>query len=119
MTLKRKRYNWKVHSIVCQSRSNVSASKPVCPNKPVRKPVWKPVCPSNVTPSKLVRPSNASLSKAACPSKVCSRKPVCPSNICSSTRVCLKLVSAIFYQTFIFSPNDSPSKTMKNVFYFT
>ena len=30
----------------------------------------------------------------------------------------LKLVSAIFYQSFIFSPNDSPSKTMKNVFYF-
>ena len=29
----------------------------------------------------------------------------------------LKLVSAIFYQIFIF-PNDSPSKTMKNVFYF-
>ena len=30
----------------------------------------------------------------------------------------LKLVSAIFYQIFIFSSNDSPSKTMKNVFYF-
>ena len=30
----------------------------------------------------------------------------------------LKLVSAIFYQIFIFSPNDSPLKTMKNVFYF-
>ena len=30
----------------------------------------------------------------------------------------LNLVSAIFYQIFIFSPNDSPSKTMKNVFYF-
>ena len=30
----------------------------------------------------------------------------------------LKLVSAIFYQIFIFSPKDSPSKTMKNVFYF-
>ena len=29
-----------------------------------------------------------------------------------------KLVSAIFYQLFIFSPNDSPLKTMKNVFYF-
>ena len=27
----------------------------------------------------------------------------------------LKLVSAIFYQVFIFSPNDSPSKTIKNV----
>ena len=25
---------------------------------------------------------------------------------------------AIFYQIFIFSPNDSPSKTMKNVFLF-
>ena len=30
----------------------------------------------------------------------------------------LKLVSAIFCQIFIFSPNDSLSKTMKNVFYF-
>ena len=30
----------------------------------------------------------------------------------------LNLVSAIFYQKFIFSSNDSPSKTMKNVFYF-
>ena len=30
----------------------------------------------------------------------------------------LKLVSAIFYQIFIFSPNDSPLKTMKNVFFF-
>ena len=29
-----------------------------------------------------------------------------------------KLVSAIFYQIFIFSPNDSPSKTMKSAFYF-
>ena len=30
----------------------------------------------------------------------------------------LKLVSAIFYQFFIFSPDESPSKTMKNVFCF-
>ena len=30
----------------------------------------------------------------------------------------LKLVSAILYQIYIFSPNDSPSKTMKSVFYF-
>ena len=30
----------------------------------------------------------------------------------------LKLVSAIFYQIFIFSSNDRPSKTMKNVLYF-
>ena len=30
----------------------------------------------------------------------------------------LKLVSAIFYQFLIFSPDDSPSKTVKNVFYF-
>ena len=30
----------------------------------------------------------------------------------------LKLVSAIFYQIFIFTANDSPSKTMKNIFYF-
>ena len=33
-------------------------------------------------------------------------------------RQSLKLVSAIFYQISIFSPNDSPSKTMKNLFYF-
>ena len=30
----------------------------------------------------------------------------------------LKLVSGIFYQIFIFAPNDSLSKTMENVFYF-
>ena len=30
----------------------------------------------------------------------------------------LKPVSTIFYQIFIFSPNDSPSKTKKNVFSF-
>ena len=38
-----------------------------------------------------------------------------PGNRIQST---LKLVSAIFYEIFIFSPNDSPSKTVKNVFYF-
>ena len=32
--------------------------------------------------------------------------------------ILLKLVSAIFYQIFIFSSNDKPSQTMKNVFYF-
>ena len=30
----------------------------------------------------------------------------------------LKLVSAIIHRIFIFSPNDSASKTMKNAFYF-
>ena len=30
----------------------------------------------------------------------------------------LKLLSAILYQIFVFSPNDSHSKTMKNNFYF-
>ena len=30
----------------------------------------------------------------------------------------LQLVPAIFYQIFIFAQNDSPLKTMKNVFYF-
>ena len=30
----------------------------------------------------------------------------------------LKLVSAVFCQIFIFSPNDSPPKTMKSAFYF-
>ena len=70
-----------------QSRSNVS------PSKPVRKPVWKPVCPSNATPSKPVCPSNDSLSKTACPSKVYSSKPVCPCNIYPSKNVCLSDIS--------------------------
>ena len=39
-------------------------------------------------------------------------------NIGDSDNYDLKLVSAVFYQIFIFSPSDSPSKTMKNVFYF-
>ena len=39
-------------SIVCQSQSNVSPSKAVFRSKPVCKLVCKPVCPSNVTPSK-------------------------------------------------------------------
>ena len=30
----------------------------------------------------------------------------------------LKLVSTIFYQIYIFSPNDSPLKIMENVFYY-
>ena len=30
----------------------------------------------------------------------------------------LKLVSAIFLSNFYFSPDDGPSKNMKNVFYF-
>ena len=38
--------------------------------------------------------------------------------ITRSQYVSLKLVSAIFYQIFIFPPNGSPLKTMKNVFYF-
>ena len=33
-------------------------------------------------------------------------------------KLILKLVSTIFYQIFIFPQNDSPLKTMKNVFYF-
>ena len=37
--------------------------------------------------------------------------------IYSITRA-LKLVSAIFYQNFIYSPNDSSFKTMKNIFHF-
>ena len=35
-----------------------------------------------------------------------------------SLMLTLKLVSTIFYQICIFSPNDSPSTTMKNVFHF-
>ena len=38
--------------------------------------------------------------------------------ITSLVRLNLKLVTAIFYQIFFFPPNDSPSKTMKSVFYF-
>ena len=38
------------------------------------------------------------------------------SNIFQATD--LKLVSSIFCQIFIFSSNDSPSKTMKNAFLF-
>ena len=33
-------------------------------------------------------------------------------------RLPLKACVRYFYQIFIFSPNDSPSKTMKNAFYF-
>ena len=40
------------------------------------------------------------------------------SAIKNGTDVILELVSAIFYEIFIFSPNDSPSNIMKNVFYF-
>ena len=29
-----------------------------------------------------------------------------------------ELVSAIFYRFFVFSPNDDPSKIIKNIFYF-
>ena len=32
--------------------------------------------------------------------------------------VTLKLVSAVFYQIFIFSSSERPSKTMKNIFCF-
>ena len=36
----------------------------------------------------------------------------------SSFKTFLKLLSAIFYQTLIFSQNNSTLKTMKNIFYF-
>ena len=36
----------------------------------------------------------------------------------SNQMLLLKLVAAIFYQIFILSPNNSPLKTTKNVFYF-
>ena len=35
-----------------------------------------------------------------------------------NTKKDLKLVSTFFLSNFYFSPNDSPSKTMENVFYF-
>ena len=37
-------------------------------------------------------------------------------NILAVLRALLKLVFTIFYQIFVFSPNDSLSKTLKNVF---
>ena len=37
---------------------------------------------------------------------------------CNKISEYLKLVSGIFYQIFIFSPNDGPPKTMTSVFYF-
>ena len=61
-------------SNACQVQGNFNPSKSVLPNKPVRKPVCKPVFPNNVTPSKPVRPSNTILSKTACTSKVYSNK---------------------------------------------
>ena len=36
----------------------------------------------------------------------------------ASQTIFLKLAPAIFYQILIFSPNDSPLETMRNVFYF-
>ena len=94
-------------SDVCQSRSNVTSSKPVrssdvCPSKPVRpsdvcpsKPVRpsavspsKPVRPSDVCPSKPGRPGNAYLGKTACPSKFYISKPLSPSNIYPNKPVC-------------------------------
>ena len=38
--------------------------------------------------------------------------------VVKSIKEILKLVPGTFHQVFIFSPNDSPSKTIKNVFYF-
>ena len=38
-------------------------------------------------------------------------------NVASPNLFSLKLISAIFYQIVIFSPNGSLLKTMKNVFY--
>ena len=41
-----------------------------------------------------------------------------PLNLPIKSHPSLKLVSSIFYQIFIFSPNDSPLKTKKRVFDF-
>ena len=38
--------------------------------------------------------------------------------VVKSIKEILKLVPGTFHQVFIFSPNDSPSKTIKKVFYF-
>ena len=45
-------------------------------------------------------------------------KRACYENPDNPSCIDLKLVFAIFYQIFIFSLNDNPSKTMKSVFYF-
>ena len=37
-------------------------------------------------------------------------------DLSTAVKCVLKLVSTLFYQFFYFSPNDNPSKTMKNVF---
>ena len=52
--------------------------------------------------------------RAVGPSLAASLKPLAHHRNVAS----FKLVSTIFYEIFIFSPNGSPSKTMKNVFYF-
>ena len=49
---------------------------------------------------------------------ISSKKQSCLCKIIIILNDNLKLVSAIFYQIFVFPPNDSPSKTMKTVFYF-
>ena len=46
---------------------------------------------------------------------LCERLTNYNENKTKKIKASLKLVSAIFYQIFIFTPNDSPSKTMKNV----
>ena len=88
-------------------------------------------------PSKQTRPSyndgsdqdqpethhNRLSSQEWCNCQKCKKMPtglecVCCYEIPENNAFHLKLVSANFYQIFIFSSNDSPSKTMKKDFYF-
>ena len=80
--------------------------------------LYKQLICSSIHPKELVK----LLPKHSMPpkKKSCSHAFMLEMPTCTSLKALksLKLVSTIFYQIFIFSPNDSPSKTMKNVFYF-
>ena len=67
-----------------------------------------------------IEPSRSVLDRARMPGEFDSRKDSQLTKFKQRPQIFvkLKLVSAIFYQFFIFSSNNRPSKTMKNVFYF-
>ena len=80
--------------------------------------LYKQLICSSIHPKELVKllPKHSMQPKK----KSCSHAFMLEMPTCTSLKALksLKLVSIIFYQIFIFSPNDSPSKTMKYVFYF-
>ena len=86
-------------SDVCQSRSNVSPSKPVRPSCAYPS---KPGRLSNVNPIKPVLPSNTCLSKNVRPSKVYSSKSVCNSDICPNKSVCWTSFTCLRKRLFLF-----------------